>query len=106
MLVHLNWKSISFRYINFVRDSVCEDVIIKDYDATLIEESNKVDLHGMRRTMGGGWWVGVKNSLSILQLEWQINQDSQTILDGDKFALTGNLLRFNLTFHLISFVFN
>ena len=66
MLVHLNWKSISFRYINFVRDSVCEDVISKDYDATLIEESNKVDLHGMRRTMGGGWWVGVKNNLSIL----------------------------------------
>ena len=30
------------------------------------QESEKVDLHGMRRTMGGGW-VGVENSLSINQ---------------------------------------
>ena len=37
-----------------MRDSVCEDVIIKDYDATLSDESKKVDLHGMRRTMGEG----------------------------------------------------
>ena len=64
-------------------DSVCEYVTIWDYDATVIEESEKVDLHGMRLTMGGGW-VGVENSLSIL--------DSQTTLDGDKYALTGKWL--------------
>ena len=48
-----------------MRDSVCEDVIIKDYDATLIDESNKVDLHGMRRTMGGGVSGGEKQPLNL-----------------------------------------
>ena len=57
-----------------------------------------VDLHGMRLTMGGGW-VGVENSLSIL--------DSQTTLVGDKYALTGKWLwSYSLLIILISLVLN
>ena len=48
--------------------------------------------------MGGGW-VGVENSLSIL--------DSQTTLVGDKYALTGKWLwSYSLLIIIISLVLN